>query len=218
MESTMPKISAARRDQRRQQILEAALACFSEQGFHQTGMAMIVERSGLSHGAVYGYFASKDDIIEALADDRHQREALLNAAGLDVSDPLAGLLHLIRAYAHALGQPDALPGRRVGVHGWSEALRNDRVKARVVAGIEAPRAAMIPLIEGAQAAGQITRSVEADALARSLIALFQGFVLQTVWGEPFAADDCLAVVERMVAGLNDSVPGAAIPGRSAPAP
>src|SRR5580698_7659121 len=75
----MPKISDKQREGRRQQILEAALACFAEDGFHQTGMADIVKRSGLSHGAVYLYFQSKDDLIEALADDRHRREAILNA-------------------------------------------------------------------------------------------------------------------------------------------
>ena len=55
------------------------LECFSENGFHQTGMADIVRRSGMSHGAVYVHFESKDDIIEALADDRHQSEAELNS-------------------------------------------------------------------------------------------------------------------------------------------
>ena len=44
-------------------------------------MADIVRRSGMSHGAVYVYFESKDDIIEALADDRHQSEAELNNVG-----------------------------------------------------------------------------------------------------------------------------------------
>ncbi len=75
----MPKISDRQRESRRQQILEAALACFSANGFHQTGMADIVRQSGLSHGAVYLYFQSKDDLIEALADDRHRREAVLNS-------------------------------------------------------------------------------------------------------------------------------------------
>ena len=79
----MPKISDKKREDRRQQILEAALACFSEDGFHQTGMADIVKRSGLSHGAVYLYFQSKDDLIEALADDRHRREAVLNSVARD---------------------------------------------------------------------------------------------------------------------------------------
>src|SRR5438552_9989682 len=103
----MPKISQARRNARRQQILEAALACFAEDGFHQTGMADIVKRSGLSHGAVYLYFQSKDDLIEALADDRHRREAVLNSVAQGSGDPIEGLHALVRAYAQWLTDPVA---------------------------------------------------------------------------------------------------------------
>jgi AcrR family transcriptional regulator len=197
----MPKITQLRRDARRQQILDAALACFSEQGFHQTGMAAIVQRSGLSHGAVYGYFPSKDDIIEALADDRHQREALLNAVALQTRDPIDALHRLVRAYGAWLNDPEGTPGRRVGVHGWAEALRNDRVRALVVAGIDVPRATIAELIERGQRSGQISRQVSADAVARSLIALFQGFVLQVSWGESIDIDACVIAVDHMMAGL-----------------
>src|ERR1700743_3468381 len=101
----MPKISQAKRDARQQQILDAALACFSENGFHQTGMADIVRRSGLSHGAVYLYFQSKDDLIAALAVDRHRQEALLNAAAHHTSNPIEGFHALVRTYAQALSDP-----------------------------------------------------------------------------------------------------------------
>src|ERR1700733_15952954 len=134
----LPKISQVRRDARRRQILDAALACFSEQGFHQTGMAEIVRRSGLSHGAVYGYFPSKDDIIEALADDRHQREALLNEVALQTRDPIDGLHRLVRAYGAWLNDAKGTPGRRGGVHGWGGGVGNDRVRALVVAGSAFP--------------------------------------------------------------------------------
>lgn len=135
----MPKISQAQRDARQRQILDAALACFSENGFHQTGMADIVKRSGLSHGAVYLYFQSKDDIIEALAVDRHRQEAILSAVTNNVEDPIASLRALVRAYARWLTDPDAEQIRRVSVNGWSEALRSERVRTGVIEGIEAPR-------------------------------------------------------------------------------
>jgi AcrR family transcriptional regulator len=197
----MPKISQLRRDERRRQILDAALACFSEEGFHQTGMAEIVRCSGLSHGAVYAYFPSKDDIIEALADDRHQREALLNAVALQTLDPINGLYRLVRAYGAWLNDPEGTPGRRVGVHGWAEALRNDRVRALVVAGTDVPRTTIAELIERGQRSGQISRGVSADAVARSLIALFQGFVLQVSWGESIDIDACVIAVDHMLEGL-----------------
>jgi AcrR family transcriptional regulator len=197
----MPKISKAQRDSRREQILEAALACFSEEGFHQTGMADIVGRSGMSHGAVYLYFRGKDDIIEALADDRHRSEAILNSAAQQAEDPIAGLRALVRAYARALIDPDGEARRRVGVHGWAEALRNPRVRARVVDGIDIPRALIVGLVERAQGAGRLSNELSADAVARAFVALFQGFLLQVAWGEAIDVDSCVAVVDRMLGGL-----------------
>lgn len=202
----MPKISQTRRDARRQQILDAALACFSAEGFHQTGMADIVQRSGLSHGAVYGYFPAKDDIIEALADDRHQREAILNTVATEAADPIDGLRRLVRAYAAWLNDPTGILHRRVGVHGWAEALRSARVRARVVDGIDSPRATIFTLIERAQASGRIANDLSADAIARSFIALFQGFVLQVTWETKIDIDACVTVVDRLLQSLEQSPP------------
>jgi AcrR family transcriptional regulator len=197
----VPKISELQRDSRREQILEAALACFSENGFHQTGMADIVRRSGMSHGAVYVYFGSKDDIIEALADDRHQNEAILNAVVQKAKDPIEALHALVRAYARWLIDPAGTPRRRVGVNGWAEALRNQRVHARVVEGIRIPRSLIVELVEQAQRMKLLSRDLSADAIARSFIAFFQGFVLQVTWGEKIDVDACIVVIDRMLLGL-----------------
>lgn len=197
----MPRIGIPRREARRRQVLEAALACFSENGFHQTGMADIVLRSGMSRGAVYGYFDSKDEIIEALADDRRETEIALNAVARENEDPLQALRALTRAYAHSLVEPATALRRRVGVHGWAEALRNERVRARVVEGVDIPRRLIAGLVEKAQQAGAISQDLKPDAVARTFVAIFQGFVLQLAWGEPIDLDACVGVVERMLAGL-----------------
>jgi AcrR family transcriptional regulator len=55
-------VSAERKDQ----ILEAAKVSFAERGFSKTRMSDIAERSGLSKGALYLYFESKDAIIQSL--------------------------------------------------------------------------------------------------------------------------------------------------------
>jgi AcrR family transcriptional regulator len=197
----MPKISERQRERRRQQILEAALACFSEDGFHQTGMADIVKRSGLSHGAVYLYFQSKDDLIEALADDRHRREAVFNSVAQGSGDPLGRLQALVRIYAQWLTDPAGEARRRVGIHGWAEALRNRRVRAGVIEGIDMPRAIIVALIERAQHDGVFKRDVSADAIARMLIAMFQGFLLQRCWGEEIDVDACMAAVSCVIEGF-----------------
>jgi AcrR family transcriptional regulator len=197
----MPKISELRRESRRDQILEAALACFSENGFHQTGMADIVRRSGMSHGAVYVYFPSKEDIIEALADDRHQREVILNSVVQKAKNPIEGIHALVRAYAGWVIDPAGEPRHRVGINGWAEALRSPRVHARVIDGIRVPHAMIAELVRQAQRMELLSRDLSADAIARSLIALFQGFVLQVTWREKIDIDACVAVVDRMLTGL-----------------
>lgn len=53
-------------EERKTQILDAARDSFTERGFHNTRMADIAEASGLSKGALYWYFESKDAIILSL--------------------------------------------------------------------------------------------------------------------------------------------------------
>ncbi|WP_328715289.1 TetR/AcrR family transcriptional regulator [Nocardia salmonicida] len=62
----MPRVTEEHLERRRQQILDAAQLCFARKGFHETSMQDVFSQSGLSAGAVYRYFTSKDDIIGAL--------------------------------------------------------------------------------------------------------------------------------------------------------
>lgn len=52
--------------ERRSQILDAAMAVFSRLGFHSARMDDIAEEAGLSKGALYLYYKSKDAIISAI--------------------------------------------------------------------------------------------------------------------------------------------------------
>jgi AcrR family transcriptional regulator len=68
----MPKVSQAHLDARRQQIVDAARARFASHGFARTSMADIVAESGLSNGAIYRYFASKDEIVIAVCEQSNE--------------------------------------------------------------------------------------------------------------------------------------------------
>lgn len=59
--SPRPNVSA----ERRAQIIRAALACFMRKGYNNTTMNDIVAESGLSKGAIYWYFESKDDLLRS---------------------------------------------------------------------------------------------------------------------------------------------------------
>jgi hypothetical protein len=119
----------------------------------------------------------------------------------EANNPLEGLVALIRTYAGWLVDPAGEARRRVGINGWAEALRSQRVHAVVIEGIRVPHAIIAGLVERAQRMELLPRDLSADAIARCLIALFQGFVLQATWGEKIDVDACVTVVERMLKGL-----------------
>jgi len=196
----MPKITDAQKETRRQQILDAALRCFSRDGFHGTTTADIVRESGVSQGTLYLYFATKEDIVVALADDRHQGEAFLSALAQSEPDPVQGLMLMIELYGKSLPDPRRLDQRRVGIQGWAEALRNPRIHASAVEGLSSVREAIVGLIEKGQQTSQIRPDVDPDAMARILIAVFQGLVLQITWGEPVDLAATGQVMRNMLRG------------------
>lgn len=62
------KVSRAQVAKNRQQILEAAARLFRERGIAGVNVAEIMDAAGLTHGAFYGYFDSKDALVaESLA-------------------------------------------------------------------------------------------------------------------------------------------------------
>jgi AcrR family transcriptional regulator len=52
--------------ERREAILEAALQCFVDRGFHGTAIPDIAKRTGIAAGTIYHYFASKEELVNAL--------------------------------------------------------------------------------------------------------------------------------------------------------
>lgn len=63
----------SRAEAKRESILEAAIAVFSQGGFDASSMDMVAERAGASKRTVYNYFPSKDALLAAIA-DRFARE------------------------------------------------------------------------------------------------------------------------------------------------
>lgn len=65
-----PKVSESYREEKRAVILAGALECFIEKGFQATTVDDIARHLGISKGALYGYFSSKEDIFIQMANAR----------------------------------------------------------------------------------------------------------------------------------------------------
>jgi AcrR family transcriptional regulator len=68
------KLSRKKREQQRhkKEILDAALSLFAEKGFHDVSMQEIAHKAEFSVGKLYSFFAAKQDLYEALLEDRIQ--------------------------------------------------------------------------------------------------------------------------------------------------
>ncbi len=66
----MQKLTKEQRDDnRRKEIVQAAKKCVADKGFHAASVARIAKEAGINVGQLYRYFASKEEIALAIAED-----------------------------------------------------------------------------------------------------------------------------------------------------
>ncbi|MFC5265614.1 TetR/AcrR family transcriptional regulator [Kribbella sp. VKM Ac-2568] len=176
----MPKVSDEHRLARRQQIVAAARTCVAEQGFHKTTMADVIRESGLSAGAVYGYFKSKDEIVAAIADDALSSVDRLFEEILAREEPLTPLAALEAAVEHVAFVAGQAGGdvTKVGIQAWAEALHNEAIKAIASEKYRMLRGHFVEVARRAQADGTVDPDTDPEYIAQVLFGLIPGFILQ----------------------------------------
>jgi AcrR family transcriptional regulator len=204
----MPRVSAAYLEERRAHVLAAAARCFAREGFHRATMQDVVRESGLSPGALYRYFPSKEALVAAIAAERHaaERAALAATRGDDVADAVRAIA---RAFLGPLARAEEREWRRVTVQLWSEALRNPAVMRVIRGGLDGPLRALTALFRRAQREQRLPGDVDPAALARVAAAVFQGLVLQQAWQPSLAMEPCVDAALRLLDGLATSSRGRA---------
>jgi AcrR family transcriptional regulator len=68
-----PKPRGTKRAQTREKLLDAAAALFQERGITAVSLDAVASRAGLTKGAIYGSFASKGELVVAVANERIER-------------------------------------------------------------------------------------------------------------------------------------------------
>ena len=170
-----PKVDVS--EERRQQILEAATSVFSRLGFHKARMDDIVEESGLSKGALYWYFKSKDDIILAILDNLFEQD-LSHLQLVTESDLKSSASETLRKFTHnALADiKQMLRLMPLTYEFYAMAFRNKSVKQALKGYLRKYIGVLTPIIQKGVDDGEFRRVDPQDA-AISLGAMIEGILL-----------------------------------------
>lgn len=143
-------------DRRRTQIISAAVAVFTERGYHDTTMADIAKHAGIGQGTLYRYVPSKRELLDLVFD--YSVEEVIGAAqpALRVDEPLTTPAELIGRFDAAIDALAELFGQRPELLSLvlvEAGAIDEELKMRVL-GVEATVARMVArLCEDAQEAG-----------------------------------------------------------------
>jgi AcrR family transcriptional regulator len=185
----MPPVSARYRDARRRQITGAARRCFARSGFHATSMQDVFAESGLSAGAVYGYFTGKHDLVSAIVEDvLFEIAAALDSLG-DFASPMP-ICEVVGQVIQVFDRPSN--GRelaRLAVQVWAEAGRTPELAARLTGYYHQMRARFTTLVQQHyQRDGTIDPGIDAHHVAQVLTALGPAFLSQRALLDDVSAD------------------------------
>jgi AcrR family transcriptional regulator len=184
----VPKLSEADKTERRERILEGARRCFARHGYEGATVVRLEEEIGLSRGAIFNWFPSKEELFIALAARENERlltlfadqglEAILDAMLRDDPDWLAVYLEF---------------GRR---------LRADaelRERWKTIAPEDA-RQRSRSWIEAGQSAGRLRSDVSAQEIGQFLGVILDGVAVQRALGFDAPAPELLHRLTREAVG------------------
>src|SRR5712692_8729787 len=174
----MPKVVPDYKEAARSRILDVAHRVFRERGYHQTTMDDIAKQLGVSKGALYLYFSSKEELFKGIYETGPHALEQIFASTFDKDDPLENARLF---FDRMMKQYAASPAFDFEV--FSEAARDAPLRKVLRGNYERYIETTMKFLEQ-QTKGLIGQYFEPRALAQSLIALWNGMETLLVVGYP----------------------------------
>lgn len=189
------KLDPDRHAARRQTVLDAAIRCFAEKGFHGTSTAEICKVAGMSPGNLFHYFESKAAIIAAIAEqDRDEIAGLFaEASG---ADDVIGALEQIAEKALRLVADETYG--RLTLEIAAESARSAEVAALFQRNDTFIMDELIRLLERGVAAGQIDPQLDCESAAAWLYALTDGAIARAIMDRDSTVEAHLPMLKRLI--------------------
>ena len=162
---------------RRTQILEAAMICFAKRGFHQASMHDISGEAGISVGLIYRYFANKEAVISAMA-DQHKKEIQEMLERARRAPSLLESLEILFT-AHCCDNAPKVHSAFV-VDLYAEASRNPQVADLVRDVLQTAMDGVTDLIARSPEAQSAAHGLAPNELAELIFAVARGMLMRDV--------------------------------------
>jgi TetR/AcrR family transcriptional regulator len=194
--TTVPRLSG---EARRAEIIDAVLSLSAERSPGLITTAEIAKALGLSQGAIFKHFPSKEDIWLAVAEQvANSLLATIKQAAEQATAPLAALRAVFLAHVGFVIEHPGTP--RFIFHELQRAV-DSPVKQRLRGMLANYRQLLVRLLEAAAQRGELDEKINQQAAASLFIGSIQGLVMQSmVAGSQLAmreqAVDVLAILER----------------------
>jgi len=191
----MSRVVPEYKEEARSRILTAAQAAFSEKGYDQTTMEDIAQRLGVSKGALYLYFPSKEALFGNIAEARQRSLRHLLQASLKDGD----LLQASRAFFDAVMNAEDVYGMSLTFEVISEGSRNDSLKSLLLEDYNKRLQILGDFLEKQQKIGLIRDDVDIEQLSLTIGALFNGLIIGKILGidEDFIAQTWMSALNIM---------------------
>ena len=195
-----PKVSEEHMEERRQQILDAAVRSFSRGGLHQTTIEDIRLEAELSRGAVYHYFKTKEDIIDAIRERSAGQAESFYRESSGGDDGAANLLNLVDATLSLMTSPESAEANRLAVFLWAESLVNQRIMDGQLPSFKPYLEQLARSFAEAQDEGRADPQVDSQAIARVIAGTMLGLQIQLTWEPDMDMDAAGRALDLMLTG------------------
>jgi AcrR family transcriptional regulator len=197
-------VNPARRQAKRQQIIDGAAVLFATQGFDGTTTAQICRATGMSSGNLFHYFASKRDIFVAVITHDEDEKAAQLAAAQARDDPWAALLDvvdlLVAPATYELGPP-------LVMEAMVQAQRDPDLAAWLTRDQANEQAVIEELVARAIDARVIDPGMAARGVASWISAMIGALYLQAMSDPEFRPADQVPVLRVMLERFLRAAPG-----------
>lgn len=190
----MPKLKPDTQRARREAILNAAERCFARSGFHRTTMQDICSEAGVSAGALYVYFKSKEDLIAGIA-ERDRSKLASQLKELAAAPDLVAALGALGAH-YAVDEPRHK--RVLHIEIGCESTRNPAVGEIFRSVDRFCMQSFVDLFERAQAEGRIAPGLETKHIAGLISVIGDGLFWRRGIDPAFDAQALLPAVMHVV--------------------